>query len=214
LPDKQKAELLAQAWFKKQENIPIGAVLQNRKFDTAVQGRLFTVTYFARPLNKLMVLISFYVLDNGNIYVENDQRKIANAAGLATENRFYSVMKERTEDTPSWFKKIEKASRLFDRRGIDAFAFVEYVPGERRLRIPIQIKSSRGGVDNYKAKHKLCVEHGVAILLINPHKTDEQVRSYVYNELGQVRNKKIEDGTRFTELHTIIAGHQNNFSRS
>jgi hypothetical protein len=200
---------VAQAWLDEQSDLPIGRELRMHTYDEAVKGRLFSVRYFARPLKTNLCLVEFYIHDDGTVNVTNDQRDEARKAGEMTESRFFAALSDRTAETPDWFIGITKTRKFMDRRGIDAFAFVGYKEGERRLRVPIQIKSSWGGARAYRERHLLCSEHGVVVIVINPRKTDEQLRRYVYNELGRARNQKIKDGTRFTELHTLLGqGHR------
>lgn len=67
--------------------------------------------------------------------------------GKVSEDQFFRALSARSEDAPSWFVSIRRATEEEDQRGFDAFILTTDV-GE----IPIQIKSSRQGVRNFRQK--------------------------------------------------------------
>jgi len=200
---KKAARKLAGAWLCEQPELPKKYRLETFRYDHTLEGRLFIVRYFSELHKRDFRLLEFYIKDDGSVLIRIDKR-VGRQTGEDTEKRFFEAMQVRTEQTPPWFKKIERADLFFDLRGIDAFAFVEYREGERRLRIPIQIKSSKTGAKEYRERHPLCYEHGVVVIVVKSNRTDEQLRQHVYTELGRARKQKIRDGTRFTALHALL----------
>ncbi len=199
------AKKIAEEWLNGQIDLPPECSLSLHAYDQNVKGRLFVISYFARSIRQNIRVVEFYVLDDRSVQVRSDQRyRITQELGRANELRFFRAMGVRTDETPDWFRKVKPAPKVFDKCGIDAFAFVGFQEGERRLRIPVQIKSSRAGEEKYLQIHTLCKEHGVVVVVINPQATDRQLRQQVYDQLAETRAKKMENGTRFTELHTLL----------
>lgn len=205
------ARQIAEAWLtahmhtaERTESFPFGSRLQTCAYNPEASGRLFKVNYRARSLRESLHLADVYVYDDATVRIVLDNRSAAHAAGKETERRFLAALEVRTAHTPRWFLRIQRARSYHDRRGIDAFAFVTYRPGERRLRVPIQIKSSRAMLNLYYERHPAAKKYGVVVIVVDPKKTDDQLRDYVYNVLGRVRKQKIRAGTRFTEFHALL----------
>ncbi len=206
---KKQACAIAHKWFEEQAKLPVDSFLRHHAYDRDKRGRLFTIEYCPKSLKgERMCLITFYVLDDGSVEITEDQHHIAARAGEASEQRFHAALNTRTDATPEWFLRVRRGHRITDKRGIDAFAYVEFGEWGRRLRIPVQIKSSKGGVLPYLSKYPLCYQHDVPVIVVNPSWSDDQLRAHVYEVLGKIREERLKTGTRYTEFHTLLfVGH-------
>ena len=121
--------------------------------------------------------------------------------GAHTESRFFNALSKRTPETPAWFVRVSKTTKFFDKRGIDAFVQV-HIEGQRSLRrIPIQIKTSIGGKEEYFAKHPLCYLYNVVVVVVEPHLTFDQIRTRTYRLVEEVRSANIH----YTDLLRQLA---------
>jgi hypothetical protein len=109
--------------------------------------------------------------------------------GDMAEERFLTAANIKTLLTPEWFIKVEAGGVAWDVRGIDAFAYIEPIDGSKRMIVPIQVKSSTLAKERYIRKYPQHVTAGVVIMVVQPYRTDDEIRHQLYSFLGQVRNK-------------------------
>lgn len=103
--------------------------------------------------------------------------------GYKTEERFLQAVKERTEDTPRWFRGVRRAGPKFDIKGIDFSAKIKRHDDEKYMSVPVQIKSSKAGRTSYFEKHKDAKAVGVVVLVIHDAMTAKEIRNALYNAL-------------------------------
>ncbi len=203
-----QAKFIAEGWAGGQSDLPMGVQTWARAYDATLGERKFAIVYVPKALGKEYCLVELAVRDDGTVHIltdnRNDLEQISYDVGDATESRFFTALGIRTAQTPIWFQKVKPAHRLWDIRGIDAFAYVDYREGERRLKIPVQIKSSATGAKHYYEIHQLCKEHGVHVIVVKSTKTDDQLRQSAYAALGGIRKRKMKDGTRFKDLYELL----------
>jgi hypothetical protein len=118
--------------------------------------------------------------------------------GADSELRFISACSVRTPETPAWFVKVIAGGPAWDIRGVDAFAY--YVPedGSKRVKVPIQIKSSLQGKRNFRKKASADSRKNVIVIAVLASETDDQLRGQLYAELERVRGA----GKRFDDFLT------------
>ena len=123
--------------------------------------------------------------------------------GARTETRFFDAATVRLNNIPGWLIGIMPADIELDLRGIDAIAYVLY-PNENWVeRIPIEIKSSWGGVAYHKQDHPDLARADVVYIVIDDSLEDEDVRRILYAELNKRRTRNI----RFEKFLTkFLAG--------
>ena len=109
--------------------------------------------------------------------------------GLATENSFTFAMRSlRRSKMPKWFREIREATPLEDMKGFDAFATLDV--GE----VPIQIKSSTEGADDYLRRYP---NQDVVIVIIHEGAHEQDIRKYVLLGLRQWREQTLRNMPRW-----------------
>lgn len=111
--------------------------------------------------------------------------------GAESERRFFAACNERTRRTPDWFIKVAQADVAWDVRGIDGFAFFRPLDGGKRIKVPIQIKSSKRGRKEFLKKMPSSFASNVTVVVVLRWKSDEQLRQQLYAKLGSIRNQRI-----------------------
>jgi hypothetical protein len=112
--------------------------------------------------------------------------KLSDEVGLLSEERFLKALSVKTERTPVWFIKIRRASRFMDLRGVDFYAFLYFPNENRRVKVPIQIKSSMTGRIKFYQSH---IQLGsVVVIIVKPDRTDDDIRHQLYKILESVRD--------------------------
>jgi len=131
------------------------------------------------------------------------------------EARFFSVISERTESTPDWFLKHERARSRQDKRGIDGFAQI-YIDQIGRIKLPFQIKSSEMGAETHFEKYPL-MRGVVMIIIVKDGYSDDELRRQLFSQADEIRNmilavkhieKSLNDASRivYTETAPKCAG--------
>lgn len=117
--------------------------------------------------------------------------------GLETESRFYRLCRERVPETPDWFLSVKEAGASWNIRGVDAFIYISpREKGAKRVKVPVQIKSSAGGKKHFALKHPQDSVENIVVIVVKPHRSDDQVRQQIYTEVGRVR----KEGKRFDDF--------------
>ena len=111
--------------------------------------------------------------------------------GDRSEERFFAAATARLRDTPPWLIGITPADIELDLRGVDAVAYVLYPRSTWAERIPIQIKSSWGGVGEHRKMHPDLAKADVVYMVIQDDLDDADIRRILYAELDKRRKKKI-----------------------
>lgn len=197
---------IAEQWFARQKgrSVPFNTKLEKSYYRQGAQ--YFDILYLGRGFNNNLVA-TFAVPDVGDVRVTTDRRDVyeevtfadqqrATERGNATEARFLKAAKERTWQTRKWFLRIKRAPFFMDQKGIDAITHI-WVPTVGKVAVPIQIKSSEFGKQQYVNKHPDFVLAGVIILVIPAEMTDPQIRSLLFRELRAVRKKKVDPYKEF-----------------
>lgn len=197
---------IAEQWYVRQRvrSVPLNTKLEKSYYRQGEQ--YFDIVYLGQGFNNTLVA-TFAVSDTGNVRVATDRRDVyeevtfadqqkATERGNATEARFMKAAKERTWQTRKWFIRIKRAPFFMDQKGIDAITQI-WVPGIGKISVPIQIKSSEFGKQQYINKHPDFVLAGVIILVIPNGMTDPQIRSLLFQELRAVRKRKADSYKEF-----------------
>ena len=111
--------------------------------------------------------------------------------GARSETRFFNAVTVRLPHTPDWLIGIVTADIELDLRGVDAVAYVLYPKSTWAERIPIQIKSTWGWVDDHRKKHPELAKADVVYIVINDDLDDAAIRRILYAELNKRRMKNI-----------------------
>ncbi|HET8580868.1 MAG TPA: hypothetical protein VFL98_00145 [Candidatus Paceibacterota bacterium] len=113
-------------------------------------------------------------------------------AGARTEARFFKVCSERAGYTPGWFCKIKRADIAWDLRGVDAFAYIRCPHRAKRVKVPIQIKSSDAGRNDFLRTRPVHDIENILVFVVRDRDDDGHVRRTFYNELWKLREKGID----------------------
>lgn len=111
--------------------------------------------------------------------------------GEKTERRLIDALKSPGATKPKWFIELQRASALLDMRGIDAIALVRYPGHDEPIRIPVQIKSSALGRDEYFEKHPDALAARVVAVVIRPEMTAREIRTQLFRRLREVRDDRV-----------------------
>jgi hypothetical protein len=111
--------------------------------------------------------------------------------GERSETRFFGAAAVRLHSTPQWLIGIMPADIELDLRGVDAVALVCYLRPTRLERIPIQIKSSWGGVAEHKKIHPDLARADVVYMVMEDHLDDNAIRTILYAQLKRRRKKNV-----------------------
>ncbi len=114
--------------------------------------------------------------------------------GKAAEKRFMTLARSLEIDS---IKKVRvrSASPRLDQNGVD---FIVYLRTEAAQihKLPVQVKSSFGGVLAYRRKYVEHVRAGIVTVVVNDFRTDE----HIMNELKVKFMSLIVQGVDFTEF--------------
>ncbi len=122
--------------------------------------------------------------------------------GIETEFRFFRIMRE--VEHPPWFKGCRGTSWRYDLFGVDAVVWITKLGSRRRIKIPIQIKSSEKGKMFFFAHWLSHWFSNVIVVVINESMTDEHILAYVYNRLLHIRMA----GYDYTEFFAEISANK------
>jgi hypothetical protein len=111
--------------------------------------------------------------------------------GERSETRFFGAAAVRLHSTPQWLIGITRADIELDLRGVDAVAWVLYPKSTRVERIPIQIKSSWGGVAEHKKQHPDLARADVVYMVMEDDLDDNDIRRILYAELNRRRERNV-----------------------
>ena len=111
--------------------------------------------------------------------------------GWANEERFLFVMSQRTDQTPKWFCGVSRASPSADRKGIDAYVFYHHGNSEYRVKVPVQVKSSKASAKRFAETHQLLSRSGAIVIVVHDGRTDDAIRANLYARLGHLRNRGV-----------------------
>ncbi len=111
--------------------------------------------------------------------------------GAETESRFLRVCNTKTAKTPSWFIRVKESPIPWDLRGIDAFAYFFPLDGKKRIKVPIQIKSSRAGKEKFIKHYSAYMVENVFVIVVTSNKSDDAIRRELYTELKRIRDAEI-----------------------
>lgn len=94
------------------------------------------------------------------------------------------------QTTVPWLIKINCPGRKLDASGIDVIAAIEPLKSKRLVKVPIQIKSSEIGVQQYQKKRPDCIAAGVIVVVINEMLTDESISKIFLRQLTLLREQE------------------------
>lgn len=185
----EDARQLVTAWAELQTDLPTGWKMSQGTTDKDSSWN-FKIGY-EHPVSKMkFYLVCLKVADSGDLVVYNDRRErigdlLSHPEGFLHETRFFDALSVRTKETPSWFLEVERANSFIDKRGVDGFAKVK-IEDTTKLKVPFQIKSSKGGVWWFFEKHPSY--RGVVLpIVVNEERTENQIRQNLYSAAGEVR---------------------------
>ncbi len=114
--------------------------------------------------------------------------------GKAAEERFLALARSLKVDSVTKVH-VWSASRRLDQNGVD---FIVYLRTENAQihKVPVQVKSSFGGVLEYQRRYKEHVRAGVVTIVVNDIRTDV----HIMNELKMKFMNLIVQGVDFTEF--------------
>ena len=118
--------------------------------------------------------------------------------GKAAEERFLALARSLKINTVTKIR-VRSASRRLDQNGVD---FIVYLCTESAqvLKVPVQVKSSFGGVLEYRRKYREYIDAGVVTIVVNDFRTDE----HIINELTvKFMNLLVQD-VDFTEFFALL----------
>lgn len=85
--------------------------------------------------------------------------------GKENENRLLYIVRQRHIDWPSWFLRVDEASRSLDEDfGIDVLATTS------KGKVPLQVKSSENFLNRHYKKHP-----NIKAIVVNPELTDDEI---------------------------------------
>ncbi len=188
--DVYSATRLATAWLSEQNAVPVERTL-SRGHSHDGRAWKFRVHYMHPEYNMEFFLAQLLVKEDGSVAVLQDKREhvrkiLSKPNGLRREARFFTALEARTALTPEWFLKVERAGSYVDVRGIDGFAHVKI--GEKTLKMPFQIKSSKTNKKDFLAKYSH-LPKVVEVIVADDWSTDDQLRQRIYSATGEVRSK-------------------------
>lgn len=101
--------------------------------------------------------------------------------GKENENRLLYIVRQRHIEWPSWFLRVDEASRSLDEEhGIDVLATTS------KGKVPLQVKSSENFLNRHYKKHP-----NIRAIVVNPELSDEEIyrkfMSVVSFEMAQNR---------------------------
>lgn len=101
------------------------------------------------------------------------------------EERFFRIMRENNK-YPDWFCGIVRSSAMFDVKGIDAFAYVRQQRTQNRVKVPIQLKTSRVGIQLFFKQWPEYWQQRVIALNVSPLRSEEEICRALFSELLHV----------------------------
>ena len=126
-----------------------------------------------------------------------DPRKKAQEKGRRNEEKFFEALRIRNEHTPAFFLKIDRGSLRADIDGFDCFAIIATVEKPEGMSIPVQIKSSRGGMMHYFEKRPRYKDMRVVVIIIRDGQSPEDIRQQTYKKLKPYVNYESDHFTAF-----------------
>jgi hypothetical protein len=106
--------------------------------------------------------------------------------GFAREKRVFDALAVHAPETPVWFNYAERSREFHDNRGIDGF--VNAIVGRRTENIPLQIKSSKGGIVRYFEKYPE-YKGRIAVVRVTDDLCAKAIRLRVYSAVGTIRTQ-------------------------
>src|SRR3989344_8069654 len=110
--------------------------------------------------------------------------------GRINEKRFFEIVRRLQYRAPHWFFTLERATVPTDVRGIDAFALIrKRSDPDTVIRVPIQIKSSKKGIEQHYRKHPSHWVDGVVLLVVNDIRNDREIFTEFLERLFEIWKK-------------------------
>jgi hypothetical protein len=107
--------------------------------------------------------------------------------GLKTEARFLKLARSLRSELP-WIRGVRKSGPTDDRNGIDFIVYATPTGPGKVIKIPLQIKSSYGGVASFSEIHPNTALT-VPVLALEEYLSDETARSIIRKELNEQRGR-------------------------
>ena len=107
--------------------------------------------------------------------------------GKEAELRFLKVINTNFLNKPYWLKRVEKAPKQYDLRGVDMLALVQLSDTEEVI-LPLQIKSSLQGLKAFKSDHSAYVAKMVPVVVVNNWCNDENICIRTCSLLRRIRS--------------------------
>lgn len=127
---------------------------------------------------------------------------VVRSEAFRKEQRVIEVLNERTEQTPEWFIRAQRASDELDIQGIDFLVKIHVEGARKKIKVPVQLKSSVYGCHLFYAERKAYWLDRVPVLIVKDYHSDEEIRVNMFVLLQHV----YERGYSFTEmLNTLRA---------
>lgn len=133
--------------------------------------------------------------------------------GIQNFVRFMHIVNTDWTGRPSWYAMTIETDVFYDMLGVDAVAFIRYQGDDYFSMIPVQVKSSVLGLDDYVDKyHQKIGPMGLPLpigAVVNQHRGEGEVRTRFIGNLQRVRDNNI----RYEGYLEYIAGRANSFRK-
>ncbi len=114
--------------------------------------------------------------------------------GVATEDRFYELMRGSNRTFPSWYYDVRRATVHEDRHGVDFIAELDV------MEVELQIKSSKAGRDEHLLRQydlHLSRTRNIPVIVVNHLMSDHIVKMQTLRVLCNERERFYRSTDRF-----------------
>ncbi len=118
--------------------------------------------------------------------------------GALNEDRFFDAAARLITWKRKLVLEVRRASPALDARGVDGIIKIALPKGSKRetMSVPIEIKSSRIGVNRWKVVHREHHEAGVLVFYIKDDMPQHRLSKLIFRALDKV-HRNSQDGTLY-----------------
>ncbi len=131
----------------------------------------------------------FYIVDLVQFFHKGGHMDDEHMKGLLSEERFFKLMEKVSVE---WYRGCKRTPRHYDADGFDAFVYIRRIDSAKRVKVPVQIKSSERGRDLHFAKYPDHWRWRVIVIVVQDSRSDEEIRKELCEQLNHVRQGRYD----------------------